>query len=226
MRAISLLRPLLAGVIPLVVVSAPPARAASAILVPCSESSLVEAVNTANAAGGGDLILAPFCTYTLTGPHSSGGSGQPAGLPNITTPVSLTGLGTDITRAADAQPFRIFEVDGPSQEPGDAGRLTLSAVTVRGGDADLGVGGGIADLGGAVTLVASTVRDNRASFGGGIFTDGALTMAGSVVTTNTATAEGGGIFTGIGGGATLIGSVVAGNTPDDCSSSAPTPPAC
>ncbi|MFH9864572.1 hypothetical protein ACH4NT_00490 [Streptomyces lydicus] len=69
---------------------------AQAVVVACSETALVNAVDGANAAGGGDLILARFCTYTLTGAHSPGGSGGPAGLPNITTPISMTGLTTDM----------------------------------------------------------------------------------------------------------------------------------
>lgn len=203
MRAVSFLGPLLA-----------------AGVVPRSESALVQAVDMADAAGGGDLIFAPFCPYTLTSAHSSGGAGQAAGLPNITAPVSMTGLGTDIVRAAGAPRFRIFEVDGPSQAPGAAGQLTLSAVTVRGGDADLGVGGGIANLGGAVTLTGSTVRDNRASYGGGIYTDTALTMTAGSVTGNTATVNGGGIYRNA-GSATLLAGNVSGNAPNDCAATAP-----
>lgn len=47
--------------------------AAQAVAVPCSETALVNAVDGANAGGGGDLRLAPTCTYTLTRAHSAGG---------------------------------------------------------------------------------------------------------------------------------------------------------
>ncbi|MFI1617339.1 hypothetical protein ACH4VT_10240 [Streptomyces lydicus] len=100
-RAIHLFR-LLSGVGAAggLLLTAPAAHAAAAgrpqAVVPCSETALVNAVDGANAAGGGDLILAPFCTYTLTGAHSPGSSGGPAGLPNITTPISMTGLATDM----------------------------------------------------------------------------------------------------------------------------------
>lgn len=196
------------------------ARAAQVVIVPCSETALVDAVNGANAAGGSDLILAPFCTYALTSAHSSGGAGGPAGLPNITTPITMTGLATEITRASNAPAFRIVEVDGPSQIPADNGRLALTAVTISNGDAGIGVGGGIANLGGSVTVTGGGVRGSRASFGGGIYSDTALTMTASSVTGNTATSDGGGIFENA-GAVTLLVTNVSGNTPDNCAAKPP-----
>ncbi|MGW2918772.1 hypothetical protein ACWDBF_13035 [Streptomyces angustmyceticus] len=227
MRALHVLRTLAAaGAVPLALVcAAPDARAASPVLVACGESALVDAINTANASGGGSLILAPLCTYALTSAHSPGGAGQAAGLPNITTPISMAGLGTQITRASSAPAFRIFEVDGPSQVPSANGQLSIASVTISGGDAGLGVGGGIANLGGTVALTGTTVRDSKASYGGGIYTDGALTLTGSSVTANTAGVNGGGIFTNA-GAVTLIGSVVTGNTPSNCGALPPVAPAC
>ncbi|MEU1629361.1 hypothetical protein ABZ746_29410 [Streptomyces sp. NPDC020096] len=181
---------------------------------------MVSAINGANAAGGGDLILAPFCTYTLTSAHGTGGAGGPAGLPNITTPITMTGLSTEITRASNAPSFRIIEVDGPSQLPADQGQLTLTTVTISNGDAGIGVGGGIANLGGSVTMTAGGVRGSRASFGGGIYTDTALAMTASSVTGNTATVNGGGIYRNA-GSVTLLASNVSGNTPNNCAATAP-----
>ncbi|PJJ05196.1 hypothetical protein BX264_5651 [Streptomyces sp. 2333.5] len=226
MRAIHVLRSLLAAaVLPLASVSAPAAHAALPIQVPCGESALADAINTANAAGGGSLTLAALCTYTLTSAHSSGGAGHPAGLPNITTAISMTGFLTQIARAPGAPAFRIFEVDGPSQVPGANGRLSMTTVTVSGGDAGLGVGGGIANLGGTVTLNSSTVSGSKASYGGGLYTDGSLTLTGSTVTGNTASVAGGGIFTNA-GTVTLTGSPVVGNTPTNCGALPPVAPAC
>lgn len=193
---------------------------AQAVIVPCSETALVNAVNWANAAGGGDLILAPFCTYALTSAHSAGGAGGPAGLPNIIAPITMTGLATEITRASNAPAFRIVEVDGPSQLPADSGQLTLTAITVSNGDAGIGVGGGIANLGGSVTMTAGGVRGSRASFGGGIYTDTALTMIASSVTGNTATSDGGGVFKNA-GSVTLLAGSVTGNTPNNCAATPP-----
>ncbi|MFJ9847706.1 hypothetical protein ACIRYZ_46295 [Kitasatospora sp. NPDC101155] len=161
MRAINMLRVLLGtGAVGALVLTAPAVHAqtagpAQAVIVPCNEAALVSAVNAANASGGGALFLAPFCTYSLTGAHGSGGAGGPAGLPNITTPITMTGLATEITRASGAPAFRIIEVDGPSQLPADHGQLALTAVTISNGDAGIGVGGGIANLGGSVALTAT-----------------------------------------------------------------------
>ncbi|MCC9312495.1 hypothetical protein LN042_36510 [Kitasatospora sp. RB6PN24] len=193
---------------------------AQAVVVPCSEMALVNAVDEANAAGGGDLILAPFCTYTLTGAHSTGGSGGPAGLPNITTPITMTGLATEITRASYAPSFRIIEVDGPSQFPLAHGQLTLGPVTISNGDAGLGVGGGIANLGGSVTIIAGAVRGSHASYGGGIYTDTALTMTASSITGNAASVNGGGIYQNA-GSITLLAGNVSGNAPNNCAATAP-----
>ncbi len=226
MRAINILRVLFGtGAVGALILTAPAAhaqtaRAAYTVIVPCSETALVSAVNAANAAGGGALILAPFCTYSLTSAHSSGGAGGPAGLPNITTPVTMTGLATQITRAPGAAAFRIIEVDGPSHLPADNGQLALTAVAISNGDAGFGVGGGIANLGGSVVLIGGGVSNSRASFGGGIYTDTALTMTTSSVTGNTATVDGGGIYQNAGSVA-LVGTNASGNTPDNCAATPP-----
>lgn len=132
----------------------------------------------------------------------------------------MTGLATEITRASNAPAFRIVEVDGPSQLPADSGQLTLTAITVSNGDAGIGVGGGIANLGGSVTMTAGGVRGSRASFGGGIYTDTALTMIASSVTGNTATSDGGGVFKNA-GSVTLLAGSVTGNTPNNCAATPP-----
>ncbi|MFI9077571.1 hypothetical protein ACIGW8_13955 [Streptomyces sioyaensis] len=226
MRAINIFRLLFGlGAVGGLMLTAPAAHAdaarpAQATIVPCSETALVSAINAANAAGGGDLILAPFCTYTLTSAHSTGGSGGPAGLPNITTPITMTGLATEITRASNAPPFRIIEVDGPSQLQDAQGQLAIATVTISNGDAGLGVGGGIANLGGSLTMTAGGVRGSHASYGGGIYTDTALTMTASSVTSNTATVNGGGIYRNA-GSVTLLATNVSGNTPNNCAATAP-----
>lgn len=216
-----------AGAAGALVFTTPAAHAytAQAQAVPCNETALANAVNAANAAGGGELILAPFCTYTLTSAHSAGGSGGPAGLPRITTPITMTGQFTKITRASNAEAFRIIEVDGPSQLPSAHGQLALTSVTVSNGDAGLGVGGGIAALGGSVTFTRGGVQDSRASFGGGIYTDTALSMTASSVTGNTATSDGGGIFRND-GSVTLLATNVSANTPNNCAVKPPLPSPC
>jgi hypothetical protein len=137
----------------------------------------------------------------------------------------MTGLLSQITRAPSAPAFRIFEVDGPSQFPSSHGQLTLTAITVSGGDAGAAVGGGIVNLGGMVNLTGSTVRNSQAAYGGGIYTDGALALIGSVVANNTASVDGGGIYKNA-GGTTLLGTFVYGNTPSNCAATPPGAPDC
>ncbi|KUL43821.1 hypothetical protein ADL22_13120 [Streptomyces sp. NRRL F-4489] len=174
------------------------------------------AVNAANAAGGDTLALAPFCTYTLTSAHGSASDG-PVGLPPITTPITMAGLGTTITRAASAPPFRVLEVQGDANVPGTNGQLSLAAITVRGGNAPApDPGGGISNRGGAVTLVSSSVTGNSAVAGGGIYVDnGTVSLTASGVTGNSATTAGGGIYRNS-GVVSLLVSNVSGNTPDNC----------
>jgi hypothetical protein len=193
-----------------------PTSAHAAQIVGCSENALVAAVNAANAVGGDDLVLSPFCTYTLTAAHGTGANG-PSGLPVITTPITMTGLGTDIVRAPGAPDFRIIEVDGAAGVPAAAGTLSLNAVTLRGGQAAAGdVGGGIANFGGTVTLNASTLRNNSADSGGGLYNEaGTSTLVAGAVVGNTATTAGGGIEENS-GSVTLIGTLVRSNSPDNC----------
>ncbi|MFD8546852.1 hypothetical protein [Streptomyces sp. NPDC059649] len=215
----------MASALTLCAVSAPPTQAAVPTLVACSEQALVDAVNGANAAGGGSLNLAPFCTYTLTSAHSAGGAGGPAGVPNITTSISMTGLVTEIVRAPGAAPFRIFEVDGPSHDPAAHGQLSLNTLTITRGDAGLGVGGGIANLGGIVNLTASSIRDSAASYGGGIYSDNSLVASASTVHDNIATVAGGGIYKNA-GSVLLLVSPVTNNSPANCAATPPLLPDC
>jgi predicted outer membrane repeat protein len=196
--------------------AAVPATAHAQTPVLCSETSLVNAINTANAAGGDTLALIPFCTYTLTSAHGNGPAG-PVGLPPITTPITLLGAGTTITRAPGAPDFRILQVEGAANVPGTGGQLTTAGVTVSGGSAPAPYpGGGIANLGGTVSLISSSVRGNTAVAGGGIYTDnGAVSLTASLVTGNTATTSGGGIYVNS-GGVTTLASTISANAPDNC----------
>ncbi|MGP8299745.1 hypothetical protein ACTPOK_17815 [Streptomyces inhibens] len=191
----------------------------------CSEKALVDAVKAANLAGGGNLILAPFCTYSLTSAHGSGGADAPSGLPNITTAISMTGLGTEITRGPGVGPFRIFEVDGPSQNPEAHGQLTLTTVGISRGDAGLGVGGGIANLGGTVTATSASIHNNSAAYGGGVYSDNALTLVATGVKDNTASVDGGGIYKNA-GSVVLLADMFSGNTPNTCGANPPALPDC
>ena len=191
------------------------ASAAPGLSVPCASggAGLVAAVNAANTAGGGTINLAAGCDYALT----TADNGE-NGLPIVTTGVTVNGNGASVDGTGAV---RDFEVDGP------AGNLSLNNVTVTGGSADNG--GGIANIGGTVTLNRSQVTANTATgAGGGIASatfDPAsvarLTLNNSSVTANSQTLPpsmegtgglgGGGIVT-ILGVATLNSSQVNDNT--------------
>jgi hypothetical protein len=122
------------------------------IKVACSQQALVDAINAANSAGGGNLNLAHKCDYQLT----SSPDDSENGLPPITTAIKMDGRQATID---GTNSFRDLEVDGPD------GSLSAHDLTITGGSAD--AGGGIANFGGAVTLDHSKVTGNAAVMAGG-----------------------------------------------------------
>ncbi|MEU7435451.1 hypothetical protein AB0B07_32150 [Streptomyces sioyaensis] len=196
-----------------------PAHAQTSVL--CSESALVNEITAANAAGGGTLALFPFCTYRITSAHGTSPMG-PVGLPPITTPITLTGLGNIIERDPGAPPFRVLQVEGSANVPGTKGQLDAVGITVRGGSAVFPYpGGGISNLGGTVALRLSSVTGNTAVAGGGLYNDnGIITLSETPVTGNSAMSSGGGIYVNS-GGVLLSGftTKVSGNIPDNCAPS-------
>jgi predicted outer membrane repeat protein len=116
--------------------------------------------------------------------------------------------------------------------------VSLTRLTITGGNATVRVGGGIQN-GGLLTLNRTTVTGNRAaSDGGGIYNYGTLTLNHSRLTSNVSGGGGGGLFSegvatlndstvtkntaAFGGGIlsvntlTLNRTTVSGNVPDDC----------
>jgi hypothetical protein len=227
----------------------PVAAQAQPASVACSETALVTAVTSANAAGGGTVTLTPGCVYTLTASHGNDGVHGPSGLPIITTPITFEGNANTITRAATASAFRIAQT-------APAGGITLKAVTISGGHAATtgqsngggilnfgavtltgstltgnaadGVGGGIYSTGtpAAATFTSSTVKANTAGQAAGIASvNGTLTLTSSVVNTNTATVNPGGIYY-VAGSATMNTSTVTANVATNCTGSPSPVPGC
>lgn len=192
---------LLASVLLAVLVVQAGSASAATFTAACSgttgdPASLVTAINSANAAGGANVVqLGAGCTYTLTVVDNNWYG--PNGLPAIASDITIEGNGATIERAATAPRFRLFFVGADIANantsnyvsPGP-GRLTLEDVTLRGGLAKGGnslVGGGGAGMGGAifsqgtVIIMASTLTANTAQGGssgiqgsdggGGIATD-------------------------------------------------------
>jgi hypothetical protein len=184
--------------------------------VACDETALVQAITDANAAGGGNVVLEPLCTYDLTTSHAIGSNGAD-GLPIITTVITLTGDQNVIRRssALGTPAFRIAEV-------ASTGKLTLKQVTLDNGSA-VGSGGAILNFG-AVTLTGGVLTNNSASgTGGGLSnadvpapgTGTAATFTGSTISGNTATGQGGGLYNGLRGSLTTSSSAITSNTSSD-----------
>lgn len=184
-----------AGVL-LAAVAATPSAADTYTIVPCSTTALRAALTAANAADGGDLVLAPGCTYTL-----SDAVADEDGLPQITAPITVAGAGTTIDRVASAPAFRIFDVAAE-------GDLTLSAVTVSGGSVS-SEGGGILNNG-TLRLNGAEVKNASAESGGGVANHGDLYVNAGRIAFNTASTSGGGLLNS--GTAEIRGSSVDGNT--------------
>ncbi|MFI6761620.1 hypothetical protein ACIBF5_21025 [Micromonospora sp. NPDC050417] len=124
--------------------------------VGCDSNELISALVEANAGHGAKLKLTKGCTYSLTVYQG------PDGLPLITQPIAIKGEGATIERAANADPFRIFNV-------ATGGELVLRDVTVAGGDDRSGAGGGglLVQAGGKAVIEKSAVVANRSTGDGG-----------------------------------------------------------
>ena len=146
----------------------PATQASAAVSVPCSgpaggTARLIAAISAANATGGATINLAGGCTYQLTAANNTSPTLGGNGLPVITSLITLNGSGTTI--AGNGSTFRILEVSA-------TGNLTVQGLIVTGGTTE-GMGGGILNLDGTLTLNHSQVTGNAAqggpmSSGGGI----------------------------------------------------------
>jgi CSLREA domain-containing protein len=187
----------------------------------CSLREAIEAASTDGTFGGcsaadeaADTIrLAKRATYprAITGPDED--FNETGDLDIRTEPLTIIGNGAvlqgDETNVGD----RVLHVD-----PAAAGiPVTISGVTVRDGSV-----GGVSQLGGGIynegmlTLIDSTVSNNRATlFGGGIENEGGgtLTARNVTVSSNFANSDSGGIDNNI-GTVLLANSTVTANTAD------------
>jgi hypothetical protein len=181
---------------------------------------LIAAITQANANGQQhNTIRLAAGTYTLTAvDNNTGGSN---GLPSITSALTIRGAGADLTiieRATQAPRFRCFHVAA-------SGTLTLRGLTLQGGDSEASTssggailneggrltlirttltdnrtgvrGGAIANVQGKASLVQTTIRDGRAHEGGGLFNDGGtVILTQSFILNNGAGGSGGGLWNG------------------------------
>lgn len=175
-----------------------PLASAATLPVACSETALRDAINTANSTPVSDTLnLAADCTYRLT-----------TELPAITSPIVINGNNDTITRQSGT--FRILTVNGGALTLRGA---ILSNGDATGSSVQNGAGGAIVVTGnGNLNLSGSVIRNNRANFGGGIsvFSGSRAQITGSLLTGNSATQNGGGIVSD--GTVTVTGSQISGNT--------------
>ncbi|MBV9447580.1 MAG: RICIN domain-containing protein [Streptosporangiaceae bacterium] len=221
------------GLVAAAVGGAAATSAAGAVTVPCSVTSLISAISTANTTpASSSLTLTSGCAYTLTAADNATDGGT--GLPVITGQVSIQGSGATITRSATAA-FRLFDV-------ASGGSLTLSDMTLSNGLINDGVNGGGAIFshgplsvthttfsgnsapaatgisGGAINAVAaltvslSTFTGNTAQEGGGILSQGTTSVTDTTFTGNTATQFGGGAIVVTTGTTTIARDTFSGNT--------------
>ncbi|WP_338673487.1 hypothetical protein V1460_10530 [Streptomyces sp. SCSIO 30461] len=146
--------------------------------VECDPSGLISAIVKANEVSGPSILeLAEKCTYTLTANQDGNG------LPAITQRITIIGNGATIARAANADDFRIFEVEA-------GGDLKLRHLTITRGKADEDHGGAVNVRSGGrldldhVTLENNTVSDVSSYEGGGVYNEGITTISNSTLDTN------------------------------------------
>ena len=127
-------------------------------------TGLIAAINAANSNGQENTINLEPGRYTLTTINNN--TSGPNGLPSITSRLTIQGTEAETTiveRDGSVAAFRILHVSA-------VGDLTLYGLGVRRGFASRqtseGRGGGIFNAG-KLTLSATTIRDNAADDGGG-----------------------------------------------------------
>ncbi len=97
----------------------------------------------------------------------------------------------------------------------DGGSLAITNAAITGNVATSAVagngGGGVMSVGGSLRLRQVEVSGNTANFGAGVNNMGVVTIVASTIANNSANAEGGGLYNGASGSATVNASTIAGN---------------
>ncbi|MBF0634171.1 MAG: fibronectin type III domain-containing protein [Nitrospinae bacterium] len=168
------------------------------------DCSLREAITAANSGAGGETINIPAGTYTTTIAGFNEGANATGDF-DIAKSVTITGAGTGTTTINGGGLDRIFHITG-------AYTVTISDVTITGGNSNGNNGSGIYnEPGGTLTATNVTISGNtELGGGGGIFNNGTLlTVTDSLISGNTANAGGGGIYSNT--TLSVINSTISGN---------------
>lgn len=162
--------------------------------------TLRQAITDANANPGADVINITVNTVTLT-----------SALPQITQPVTISGLGARSTIVNGANGATVFNINSSS------GTVLIEKLTIRGNGAGTVTGNGagiLAQGGGTINLSQVAVENNRATgSGGGLYTTGPTTISQSTFSGNSA-ANGGAVAvaSGTSDAVTISNSTFSGNS--------------
>lgn len=193
---------------------------AHAVTVPCDTAALITAIENANAGTDTVIDLAPYCLYEVTAAYSTdsglppitnntGGvtvNGHHATIKRVgTAPFRLFEVGTGFPAPVTQGSLTLNDLTVMNGQP--SGGLGGGAVLVREASTFAGTNvafqGGTANLGGGIrfratstgTLTDSRISDNLASGGasggGGLQSDGRVTLTNTHVTGNRARVGGG-----------------------------------
>src|SRR5262245_16366965 len=142
------------------------------------QCSLIEAIVNANndaathadcpAGSGADTIVLPANANLILSAVDNNSYLGPAGLPKITSQITIEGNGATIAREGNAPAFRLMSV-------ASIGNLTLENMTLSGGS------GGVVNFG-ILIIKKSTISGNTGGSGGGVSNwYGALTIENSTI---------------------------------------------
>jgi len=164
--------------------------------------TLRAAITEANAAPGSTIIL-PAGTYTLTiPPNVLFADNNANGDLDILTSMTIIGAGAAVTTINGNNLDRVLDIYG-------AGPVSISGLTIRGGNAGQGAGISTESL---LSLTDVVVTANQGSSGGGIWSSntGQLLLT-RVVVSNNSGSNGGGMYINL-GTVKMIDSTISGNT--------------
>ncbi len=138
-------------------------------------------------------------------------------LPTIDEPLYIEGPGAGTLTVAAANASRIFAV---GYSPGTD--VTVSGLTLAGGNAPGGYGGAIDSINADLTIRDSTISGNSTAGDGGAiasrsvkYNGGSIEIENSTISDNSAGDDGGGLFVAPSGHATIRDSTISGNSAQD-----------
>jgi parallel beta-helix repeat protein len=146
-----------------------------------NEVTLRAAVMEANAHSGADTIVLGAGTFKLTIAGTNEDAAAKGDL-DITDDLTIQGAGAGVTIIDAAQLDRVLQIM-------PLAKLTLSGVTIKGGNAST-FGGGIYNQGTLSLSQATVTQNTSADWAGGLYSTGQATVSNCVFSNNTITTSG------------------------------------